>query len=151
VVRLHCSLILTLDRRSWLCPGSFTPRKGPSVHSGSGWDPELLWKLCKWGKSSGAAGNVNTMLALSLVITHTHTHTHTHTQRSLVTPGVMDRDKAIHGVRCNQARVIVGWPTPVATRYKGWVGLRPFACRDCGLESRWGHGCLSLVSVCAVR
>jgi hypothetical protein len=27
------------------------------------------------------------------------------------------------------------------------VGLRPFACTDCGFESRWGHGCLSHVSV----
>jgi hypothetical protein len=27
------------------------------------------------------------------------------------------------------------------------VGLRPFACWDCGFEFRWGHGCLSLVSV----
>jgi hypothetical protein len=26
------------------------------------------------------------------------------------------------------------------------VGLRPLACCDCGFESRWGHGCLSLVS-----
>jgi hypothetical protein len=27
------------------------------------------------------------------------------------------------------------------------VGLRRFACWDCGLESRRGHGCLSLVNV----
>jgi hypothetical protein len=27
------------------------------------------------------------------------------------------------------------------------MGLRPFACWDCGFESRRGHGCLSLVSV----
>jgi hypothetical protein len=27
------------------------------------------------------------------------------------------------------------------------VGLRPLACWDCGLESRRGHECLSLVSV----
>jgi hypothetical protein len=27
------------------------------------------------------------------------------------------------------------------------VGLRPFACWDCGFESRLGHGCLSLVKV----
>jgi hypothetical protein len=27
------------------------------------------------------------------------------------------------------------------------VGLRPLAYWDCGFESRWGHGCLSLVSV----
>ena len=27
------------------------------------------------------------------------------------------------------------------------VGLRPFVCSDCGFESRWGHGCLSPVSV----
>ena len=27
------------------------------------------------------------------------------------------------------------------------VGLRPLACWDCGLESRGGHGCLSVVSV----
>jgi len=27
------------------------------------------------------------------------------------------------------------------------VGLRPLACWDCGLESRVGHGCLSVVSV----
>jgi hypothetical protein len=27
------------------------------------------------------------------------------------------------------------------------VGLRPFACWDCGFESRRGHGCLFLVSV----
>jgi hypothetical protein len=29
----------------------------------------------------------------------------------------------------------------------GRVGLRPFACWDCGFVSRRGHGCLSLVSV----
>jgi hypothetical protein len=29
----------------------------------------------------------------------------------------------------------------------GGVGLRPFACWDCGFESRLRHGCLSLVSV----
>ena len=28
-----------------------------------------------------------------------------------------------------------------------WVGLRPLACWDCGFESHWGHGCLSVVSV----
>jgi len=27
------------------------------------------------------------------------------------------------------------------------VGLRPLACWDCGIESRRGHGCLSVVSV----
>jgi hypothetical protein len=27
------------------------------------------------------------------------------------------------------------------------VGLRPLACWDCGFELRWGHGCLSVVSV----
>jgi hypothetical protein len=27
------------------------------------------------------------------------------------------------------------------------VGLRPFACWDCGFESRRGHGCLALVSI----
>jgi hypothetical protein len=27
------------------------------------------------------------------------------------------------------------------------TGLRPFACWDCGFESRRGHECLSLVSV----
>jgi len=27
------------------------------------------------------------------------------------------------------------------------VGLRPLASWDCGFESRWGHGCLSLESV----
>jgi hypothetical protein len=27
------------------------------------------------------------------------------------------------------------------------VGRRPFACCDCGFESRRGHGCLSVVSV----
>jgi hypothetical protein len=27
------------------------------------------------------------------------------------------------------------------------MGLRPLACWDCGFESRWGHGCLSFVSV----
>ena len=27
------------------------------------------------------------------------------------------------------------------------VGLQPLACWDCGFETRWGHGCLSLVSV----
>jgi len=27
------------------------------------------------------------------------------------------------------------------------MGLRSFACRDCGFESRRGHTCLSLVSV----
>ena len=27
------------------------------------------------------------------------------------------------------------------------VGLRPLACWDCGLESRQGHGCISLASV----
>ena len=27
------------------------------------------------------------------------------------------------------------------------VGMRPFACWDCGFEFRQGHGCLSLVSV----
>ena len=27
------------------------------------------------------------------------------------------------------------------------VGLWQFACRDCGFESRGGHGCLPLVSV----
>jgi len=32
-------------------------------------------------------------------------------------------------------------PVPVA------VGLRPFACWDCGFESHGGHGCLSVVSV----
>jgi len=26
------------------------------------------------------------------------------------------------------------------------VGLRPFECWDGGFESRWGNGCLSLVS-----
>jgi len=26
------------------------------------------------------------------------------------------------------------------------VGLRPFACRDCGLQSRREHGCLCIVS-----
>ena len=26
-------------------------------------------------------------------------------------------------------------------------GLRPIACWDCGVESRWMHRCLSLVSV----
>jgi hypothetical protein len=30
-------------------------------------------------------------------------------------------------------------------RYKAWVCL--LACWNCGFESRWGHGCLSLVSV----
>jgi len=25
------------------------------------------------------------------------------------------------------------------------VGLRPLVCRDCGFESRRGHGCLSVV------
>ena len=25
--------------------------------------------------------------------------------------------------------------------------LRAIACWDCGFESRWGHGCLSVVSV----
>jgi hypothetical protein len=27
------------------------------------------------------------------------------------------------------------------------VGLRPFACWDCGFESRRGHGCLALVNI----
>ena len=27
------------------------------------------------------------------------------------------------------------------------VGLRPFACRDCGFDSQWGHGCLFLLGV----
>ena len=27
------------------------------------------------------------------------------------------------------------------------VGLQPFTCWDCGLESRRGHGCLSVLSV----
>jgi len=27
------------------------------------------------------------------------------------------------------------------------MGLRPLACWDYGFESRYGHGCLSLVSV----
>jgi hypothetical protein len=27
------------------------------------------------------------------------------------------------------------------------VGMRPFTRRDCGFESRRGHGCLSLVNV----
>ena len=32
------------------------------------------------------------------------------------------------------------------------VSLGPFACRDRGFESHWGHGCLSVVSVvCVVR
>jgi hypothetical protein len=33
------------------------------------------------------------------------------------------------------------------------LGLRPFACWDCGFEYRWGHGCLSLVSAlcCQVK
>jgi hypothetical protein len=35
---------------------------------------------------------------------------------------------------------------PVAVRSKS-VGLRPFACWDCGFKSHRGHGCLSLVSV----
>ena len=27
------------------------------------------------------------------------------------------------------------------------IGLQPLACWDCGFESQWGHGCLSVVSV----
>ena len=27
------------------------------------------------------------------------------------------------------------------------MGLRPLACWDCGLESSWVHGCLSVVNV----
>jgi len=41
-------------------------------------------------------------------------------------------------------------PIPVAARSKVWVCGRSFvgnACSSCGLESRLGHGCLSLVSV----
>ena len=34
----------------------------------------------------------------------------------------------------------------VFSRSQG-VGLRPFACWDCGFESHPGHGCLSVVSV----
>jgi hypothetical protein len=34
---------------------------------------------------------------------------------------------------------------PVAERSK--ASLRPIACWDCESESRWGHGCLSFVSV----
>jgi len=35
---------------------------------------------------------------------------------------------------------------PSGRAVKG-VGLRPLACWDCAFEFRWGHGCLSLVSV----
>jgi hypothetical protein len=35
---------------------------------------------------------------------------------------------------------------PSGRAVKG-VGLRPFACWDCGFKSRRGCGCLSLVSV----
>jgi hypothetical protein len=35
---------------------------------------------------------------------------------------------------------------PSARAFYG-VGLRPLACWDCGFESRWGHGFLSVVSV----
>jgi hypothetical protein len=35
---------------------------------------------------------------------------------------------------------------PVATQSKG-VGPWPLACCDCGFESQWGHGCLSVVCV----
>ena len=34
-----------------------------------------------------------------------------------------------------------------STRAFYGVGLRPFACWDCGFESHWGQGCLSLLSV----
>ena len=34
------------------------------------------------------------------------------------------------------------WP-----RFLRRIGLRSLACWDCGVESRWGHGCLSLVIV----
>ena len=34
----------------------------------------------------------------------------------------------------------------MAARSKAWVCCR-LACRDCGFESRRGHGCLSVVSV----
>jgi hypothetical protein len=37
-------------------------------------------------------------------------------------------------------------PLAVAAQLKG-VGLQPLTCWDCSFESRWGHGCLSLVSV----
>jgi hypothetical protein len=37
-------------------------------------------------------------------------------------------------------------PFPMVVRSKAW-GLRPFACWDCGFQSRRRHGCLSLVSV----
>jgi len=37
-------------------------------------------------------------------------------------------------------------PEAVSTLLRS-VGLRPFACWDCGFESRKGHGCLSLVIV----
>jgi len=35
-------------------------------------------------------------------------------------------------------------PTPIPV--KG-VGLQPLACWDCGFESSWRHGCLSVVNV----
>jgi len=31
------------------------------------------------------------------------------------------------------------------------VGLRPLACWDCGFESRWGHGRLSVLGVVCCR
>jgi len=32
------------------------------------------------------------------------------------------------------------------------IGLRPLACRDCGFETHWGHGRLSVVwMLCVVR
>ena len=37
-------------------------------------------------------------------------------------------------------------PIPVAKWSKG-AGLQLLACLDCRFKSRWGHGCLSLLSV----
>ena len=41
----------------------------------------------------------------------------------------------------------VSLPAESGNRAGYGVGLRPFACWDCGLESRKGHGCISLASV----
>jgi len=43
--------------------------------------------------------------------------------------------------------LLVYLPAEPGDRAGYGVVLRPLACGDCGLESRQGHGCISLVSV----
>ena len=43
------------------------------------------------------------------------------------------------------------YPADPSGRAVKGVGLRPLACWDCGLESRRGHGCLSVVIVVGCR